>query len=66
MYLKQDKWITILRCIISCVLLTIGVMCLTYMFSYIDSIQWYWLGLCLSGGIIGIFGAIVNLILLAE
>lgn len=66
MFLKRSNLEIILRIIISCVLLTISIMCLAYMFTYMKTIQWYWLGLCLSGGIIGIFGAIVNLVLLAE
>ena len=43
-----------------CCLFTVGVLCLTYIFTQ-ENIEWYWLGLVISGGIIGILSAIILL-----
>ena len=64
MYLKQEKWITILRCIISCVLFVIATMCFTYMLMNTETIQWFWLALCISGGVLGYAIALINVITL--
>lgn len=56
----------ILRALFSCLSLTVGVMCFTYMMIFIENIQWYLLGLCISGGLIGIALSIINAITLIE
>ena len=56
----------ILRVLFSCLSLTIGIMCFTYMMIFIENIQWYLLGLCISGGVIGITSAIANTVMLIE
>lgn len=59
MYLKRDILDKILRIIIACILFTISAMCFAYVLMSEDTIQWYWLGLCISGVIIGLISAIV-------
>ena len=59
MYLKRDILDKILRIIIACILFTISAMCFAYVLMFEDTIQWYWLGLCISGIIIGLISAIV-------
>ena len=44
-----------------CLLFTIGVLCVTYV-STQENIEWYWLGLGISGGIIGILSSIMLLV----
>ena len=62
MYLKKDKWEIILRIIISCVLFTTGAMCFCYVLTFKDTIQWYWLGLCVSGIFIGFISSLVIIV----
>lgn len=59
MRLKKDKWIIILRLVVACVLFTIASMCFGYALVNKDTIQWYWLGLCISGIFIGYVSAII-------
>lgn len=47
--------------IIACLLFTIGVLCITYI-STQKNIEWYWLGLGISGGIIGILSSVILLV----
>lgn len=56
----------ILRILFSCLSLTIGIMCFTYMLVYKENIQWFRLGLCISGGVIGIALSLINAIMLIE
>lgn len=44
--------------IIVCLLFIVGVLCVTYA-STQENIEWYWLGLCIAGGIIGIISSIL-------
>lgn len=59
MYLKKDKWEIILRLVLACIFFTITSMCLAYVLTFKDTIQWYWLGLCVSGIFIGSILAVV-------
>lgn len=43
-----------------CLFITISVLCLTYINTQ-ENIEWYWLGIGISGGIIGIFLAMILL-----
>ena len=43
-----------------CSLFTIGVLCVTYIATHIN-IEWYWFGLGLAGGIIGVLSSILLL-----
>lgn len=47
--------------IITCLLFTIGILCFTYIFTQ-ENIAWYWLGLGIAGGIIGILSSIMLLV----
>lgn len=47
--------------IIICLLFTIGVLCVTYI-STQENIEWYWLGIGIAGGIIGILSSIMLLV----
>lgn len=46
--------------IIACLLFTIGVLCVTYIITH-KNIEWYWFGLGIAGGIIGILSSIILL-----
>lgn len=59
MRLKKDKCIIILRLVVACVLFTIASMCFACALVNKDTIQWYWLGLCISGIFIGYASAII-------
>ena len=59
MLLKKDVLDKILRIIIACVLFTISTMCFAYILTAKDTIEWYWLGLCVSGIFIGLISAVV-------
>ena len=59
MYLKRSNLEIILRIIISCILFTGVVMCFAYIVTFKDTIQWYWLGLCVSYIFIGLILAMV-------
>ena len=59
MYLKRDILDKILRIIIACILFTGATMCLVYALTTLDTTQWYWLSLCISGGLFGLVFAIV-------
>ena len=59
MYLKKDKWEIILRLVVACILFTIAAMCFSYVLTSKDTIEWYWLGLCVSGIFIGLISAVV-------
>ena len=55
--------------IFSCLFFIIGVLCVTYVSTH-QNIEWYWLGLGIAGGIIGVISSIslivVTLIYLEE
>lgn len=44
-----------------CLFFTIGVLCLTYIFTQ-ENIEWYWLGLGIAGGLIGIITSVLLLV----
>lgn len=44
-----------------CCLFTVGVLCLTYIFTQ-ENIEWYWLGLGIAGGIIGIISSVLLMV----
>ena len=47
--------------IITCLLFTIGILCFTYIFTQ-ENIAWYWLGLGIAGGIIGIISSVLLMV----
>ena len=47
--------------IIVCLLFTIGILCFTYIFTQ-EHIAWYWLGLGIAGGIIGIISSVLLMV----
>lgn len=49
----------ILRLAIACILFTGAAMCFAYVLTTKDDIQWYWLGLCVSGIFIGFISSII-------
>lgn len=59
MRLKKDILDKILRLVIACIFFIIASMCFAYVLTAKDTIQWYWLGLCVSGIFIGLISAIV-------
>ena len=54
----KDIFNKILRIIIACILFMIASMCFSYVVINRDTIQWYWLGLYVSGIIIGLVSGI--------
>ena len=58
MRLKRETLDIILRIVVACILFTIASMCFACALTNKDAIQWYWLGLCISGTIIGYASAI--------